>query len=120
MIRILEKIEQSWLLLSVLILLTISCLSLWPLDQLPEVPGTDKTHHFIAYGALAFPAALRRPRHWALLMLFYIFYSGLIELIQPLVKRYGEWLDMLANTTGIICGIGLAAIFRLYKSKAEK
>ena len=94
--RLFQIIETYWLVLSLGLLLLIATLSLWPLDILPlSVPGSDKLHHFIAYSALVFPAALRQPRR-------------LIELVQPYVNRYGEWLDMLANITGVVCGVLLA------------
>jgi len=81
-----------------------------PLKQLPIVPGTDKTHHFIAYAALMFPAALKKPKYWKIYGFMFVGYSGLIELIQPFVNRYGEWLDMLANTSGVIIGIFIATL----------
>jgi hypothetical protein len=78
------------------------------LESLPSVAGSDKTHHFVAYGALMFPTALRKPKYWMFICLFFICWSGMIELIQPYVNRYGEWLDMAANTTGIICSLLVA------------
>ena len=56
------------------------------------------------------PTALRKPTRWVLFGLFFIAYSGAIELLQPYVNRYGEWNDMLANTAGIICGLFIAEI----------
>ena len=107
--RLFQIIETYWLVLSLGLLLLIATLSLWPLDILPlSVPGSDKLHHFIAYLALVFPAALRQPRRWILVVIFFILCSGLIELVQPYVNRYGEWLDMLANITGVVCGVLLA------------
>ena len=97
-----------WRNLSILIMLAITTVSLSPLDNLPEAPGSDKIHHFIAYVALAFPTALRKPRHWPMIILGFALYSGLIELIQPLVNRYGEWMDFLANVCGLLIGIALA------------
>ena len=105
-------VEKHWLTLSLCLLIIITTVSLWPLENLPLIPGSDKTHHLIAYAALAFPTALRKPNRWILIVIFFILYSGLIELIQPYVNRYGEWLDMLANTTGIICGVILARIIK--------
>lgn len=110
--KLFQMIEKYWLTLSICLLLIITTLSLWPLGKLPLVPGSDKTHHLIAYTALVFPTALRKPNRWVPLVIFFILYSGLIELIQPYVNRYGEWLDMLANTTGIICGVILATIVK--------
>ncbi|MEZ5537472.1 MAG: VanZ family protein [Thiolinea sp.] len=103
-------IQQYWLGLTLVIMASITALSLWPLETLPDVPGTDKTHHFIAYAALMFPVALRQPRYWQWLALALVLYSGLIELIQPFVNRYGEWLDMAANAGGVLCGLLLAQL----------
>ena len=93
-----------------LLLALIAFLSLWPLDELPSVPGTDKTHHIIAYAVLMFPTALNKPNKWKLIGLIFIAYSGVIELLQPYVNRSGEWLDMAANATGIICGLLFAKL----------
>ena len=110
MIKALQGIEKYWFILSTCILLTITTLSLWPLDYLPSVPGSDKSHHLVAYAALVFPTALRKPNRWMWLVVFFIFYSGLIELLQPYVNRYGEWLDLLANTAGVVFGVTLAVV----------
>lgn len=79
-------------------------LSLIPLPELPLLPGTDKTHHLIAYGALMFPVALHRPQGWLYIALGFVAWSGVIELIQPFVNRYAEWLDLLANSAGVVVG----------------
>ena len=113
MLRLVHIIETYWLVLGLLLLTAITLLSLLPAVQLPDVPGTDKTHHFIAYGALMLPIALARPKHWLLIGLGFIAWSGAIELIQPYVNRYGEWLDLLANAAGVGCGIMVAEIIHL-------
>ncbi len=107
---LISRIRQYWLFLTILCLFGITLLSLWPLEQLPEVPGSDKTHHLIAYAALMFPAALRRQKHWPYYAAFFLLYSGAIELIQPWVNRYSEWLDLLANGLGLLSGIILASV----------
>jgi len=107
---LLNFIKVNWILLTLLVLATISALSLWPLESLPSVPGSDKTHHLIAYAVLMFPAALRKPKHWKMIGLLFILYSGIIELLQPYVNRYADWFDMLANTTGIVCGLLIAEL----------
>ncbi|MDY6824083.1 MAG: VanZ family protein [Thermodesulfobacteriota bacterium] len=117
-------IKSHWVGLTLIILVAITFLSLWPLPELPSAPGTDKTHHIIAYAALMFPAALRRPSKWWLLGLFFIAYSGGIELVQPYVHRYGEWLDMAANTAGVVSGAFIAASLNFftagYKHRREQ
>ncbi len=108
MIKLKEFINRFWLELSVFILVAITALSLHPLENLPEAPGSDKTHHFIAYAALAFPAALRKPKHWQSILISFALYGGLIELAQPHVNRYGEWMDFAANISGPFIGMMLA------------
>jgi len=112
--KAINGIKDHWFVLSLLTIISITVLSLYPLDNLPEVPGTDKTHHFIAYAALSFPTALRKPNKWIYFIIFFVFYGGLIEVIQPYVNRYGEWLDMLANTGGVVCGVILAKILTTF------
>ncbi|MBL4822147.1 MAG: VanZ family protein [Colwellia sp.] len=110
-------INKYWLCITLLLLTTIATLSLWPVAHLPSVPGTDKTHHFIAYAALMLPTALKQPKHWLIITLALLAFSGAIELIQPYVNRYGEWLDMAANAFGLICGFILAKIILLLTAK---
>ena len=84
--------------------LAILFLSLTPLSELPEVAGGDKTHHLIAYAALAFPNALARPQKIVFFAVIYACFGGGIELIQPYANRYASWLDFAANLGGIFIG----------------
>jgi len=56
------------------------------------------------------PTALRKPDKWLLFGLFYVAYSGAIELLQPYFNRYGEWSDMAANTAGVALGFLIAEL----------
>ena len=112
-------ISRFYLALTMLILTMITLLSLWPIAELPTVPGTDKTHHFIAYALLMFPIAIKQHRYRWLFAVFFICYSGAIELIQPYANRYGEWLDLAANVGGLVIGMLLAQLF-LFLTKAKK
>ena len=116
---VLQFIEKYWLIVTVCLFLIITGLSLWRLD-IPSAPGSDKIHHLIAYAALVFPVALRQPNRWLWFVVFFIGYSGLIELIQPYVNRYGEWLDMLANTAGVVCGVALATAINAVRNRRLK
>jgi len=116
MSKLVNIIRRHWIGLTLLILSVITFLSLWPLGALPPVPGTDKTHHFIAYAFLMLPTALRKPAHWIVYGFFFIAYSGGIELVQPFVNRYGEWLDLLANFTGLVCGVIIAELITFITS----
>lgn len=107
---IINLIREYWLSITLLLLTAIATLSLWPVAQLPDVPGTDKTHHFIAYAALIFPTVLRKPQYYLFIVIGFLAFSGAIELIQPYVNRYGEWLDMGANALGLFFGWILAKL----------
>lgn len=112
-------ISTHWAAFTLFMLVAITALSFWPLPSLPPVPGNDKTLHLVAYAALMFPVALRRPGYWTWLGLCFIAYSGIIELLQPYVNRYGQWSDLAANAIGIVCGLllatGLQRVFRAEK-----
>lgn len=113
--RLLTWIHNHWLPVTLFILLAITVSSLVPLAQMQKisVPFSDKTHHFVAYASLMFPVALRRPKGWWLIALAFVGYSGVIELLQPLVNRSNEWLDLLANGCGVTIGAVLGAFFSL-------
>ncbi len=101
---ILVLIKKYWISLTLFILAVITVLSLSPLKELPPMPGSDKTHHLIAYAALMFPTALKKPDYWLAIVLFFVFWSGIIEVLQPYVNRYGELQDLIANIIGLILG----------------
>jgi VanZ family protein len=105
-------ISDYWLSLTASLLLLVTALSLWPLPSLPEVPGSDKTHHLIAYAVLVFPVVLCSPKRWLFIVAAIVLYGGVIELIQPFVNRYGEWLDFFANTAGVMIGVVAAGVVR--------
>jgi len=104
---IFKLVTQYWRQITVLTLALITVLSLTPLAHLPDAPGSDKTHHLVAYFALALPVAMRGGPKWLLLLPVFILWSGAIELIQPFVNRYGEWYDLVANSVGV--GLGALA-----------
>jgi membrane associated rhomboid family serine protease len=114
MVKLLTLIGKYWRAITLFILTVITVLSLLPLAELPPVPGSDKTHHIIAYGLLMFPAALRKPNYLPGIALFFIGWSGAIELLQPLVNRYGEFQDLAANIIGLVCGWLAAKLVRWF------
>jgi len=81
----------------------ISIATLTPLEQLPiHVPGSDKLHHIIGFSSWSLMVAAGKQKTFTYLCLFIFLWGGIIELIQPYVNRYGEWLDFGANTVGIV------------------
>lgn len=115
--RFIDFIRCYWWQLTLFIMLLIAGGSLFPAAQLPSIPGTDKTHHFIGYGILMFPVALAKAKHFYIIALGLIGFGGLIELIQPYVNRYGEWLDFYANTGGLLCGYLLARLTNKWQGR---
>lgn len=104
-LKMMYFVQRYWHWLTLLMLVLITTASLYPADQLPEVPGSDKTHHLISYFLLALPLGLAQPKHRMLVALALIGWGGAIELIQPYVNRYGEWLDFAANSGGVLLGL---------------
>ena len=98
------KIFQNyWKAFTILNLFIITYLSLYPLPELlPPSVGSDKFNHFIAYFFLTISISIARPKNYKQFMLFFIFYGGFIEIIQPYVNRHSELLDFISSTLGVI------------------
>lgn len=112
MSTLLDLNRRLWPLATLILLGAITALSLSPLPELPPGAQNDKLNHFVAYAALALPVALARPRFWMAMIAGLALWSGMIELVQPRVNRYGEWADFAANSAGLGLGILLATGLR--------
>jgi glycopeptide antibiotics resistance protein len=114
---ILLMMRNYWFACTVFMLAVITLLSFNLSIDLPSVLGGDKIQHFIAYALLMFPVALKKPKHWPFIALLFLCLSGGIELLQPLVGRSNDWLDLSANWTGIVFSILFAQlIHRVFPS----
>jgi VanZ family protein len=93
--------------LTFFLFVVIGFLTLTPATMLPEVTGSDKTHHVVAFAALAFPCALlyRMSLYW--LVPAILIFGTMIELVQPYVGRYGERADFYADFIGAIIGVSM-------------
>ena len=80
----------------------IGVLTLTPIQN--PLPGTDKSHHLVAFAALALPLSFSRPRLAPWVVVAAALYGGAIELIQPLVGRSGEVFDFMADAMGALIG----------------
>lgn len=100
--------------------LIVSLTTLTPAEYLPPTPGSDKLHHVLGFGGWALICAFGPTKRFAYMALFIIFWGGMIELIQPHVNRYGEWLDFYADTFGVILIVLARLIIGLIlKSKSK-
>lgn len=78
--------------------------ALAPLPPIPGPPGSDKLAHLTAFALIALPTAALAPRHLIWLLPLGLAYGGAIELIQPLVGRGRELLDLVSDGLGLAVG----------------
>ncbi len=110
---------------SIFLAIAIATLSLIPSSSMPDSPlfsirFLDKFVHFSMYGLLGFVALLegrckeKCVRFHLILLLNIFILSALIEVLQATVveTRSAEWLDLVANFTGLITGYFAFRIFR--------
>ena len=96
-----------------LTILTVSLIcvgTLTPFSQAVEVPGSDKSHHIVAFAFLTTPLICVKAAYWRIIFPFALIFGAAIEVIQPYLNRSGDIYDFYANATGILIGllIGLA------------
>ncbi len=93
-----------WLAIGWSLVLTISMLSLAPTSRLPDVEYNDKVGHLLAYFSLmAWFGQIYSRRLWTALGLLAL--GGALEILQGLSGyRDMSGFDLLANSTGLICG----------------
>jgi VanZ family protein len=72
----------------------------------------DKAQHAIAFGTLAILACLAYPRISKYRLGVLLCLQGMaIELLQYWSGyRYGDWQDAVADTVGVLLGLGLAKL----------
>ena len=122
-----NKQDRWGILLVILFAILILILSILPSDISKEsprffFPGMDKIIHAMMYGAFTYLALNEFLKNYAvrkrsvIIIIVAVFsYSVLMEILQLYLveSRSGEWLDILANLTGIL--VGLAVI--LFREK---
>ena len=110
-----HKLRKLWLTIGWLLVALISYLSLVPNLPTVGVTGSDKVTHLLAYGTLMlwflqlYPIS-RRPIIAAALIAMGI----LLEFLQEFTAaRSSEYMDMVANTGGVMLGWLLGGKTRL-------
>lgn len=99
-----------------------------PKTELEEIPFIDKWVHILMYcGActvlwieyLRKHLSLNKGKLFAWAWLAPIVMSGLIEILQEYCtnhRRSGEWIDFLANSTGITLAVVIGLLIYLFKT----
>lgn len=104
--------DRHGIALSVAAMMAITIASLMPRGGVGDPGEADKIAHVLAYWAATLPAAVGRtaPAIWVAAAV--IGWSGLIELVQPLIGRSGSLSDLVANAGGVAIGLVLAYFLR--------
>ncbi len=82
-------------------------LALLPMPEFPEAPLSlsDKAQHLLVFIALTVLGSMAYPQQMAIVYTGLVVYGGLIELAQGLTPwRQPEWLDWVADMTGVVLG----------------
>ncbi|WP_288905182.1 VanZ family protein [uncultured Sneathiella sp.] len=102
-------------------LVAITIFSLLPPGNEPSFSDlvNDKVRHFTAYALLALAACHAGPNWQQRLLLCIVTFivSLLIEILQPFTGRNFELLDIVANLSGTLAGMGLAALAFCYRAR---
>ena len=103
--------------------LAVVALSLLPQDQISiEQPFNDKVAHFLTYFILTFIALLSSNQKHSLLSILAIqvLIGVCMEVAQSFIPgRTPEFLDVLANSLGVLFGALVYFLFRKIKSLAS-
>ncbi|MEO9876466.1 MAG: VanZ family protein [Anderseniella sp.] len=84
--------------------------SLMPAEDAQLLPGSDFSHHAIAYGVLSFFALLAATGKLkpGIVLLGVLVFGATLECIQPFFGRVFDSSDVIANAVGIVVGLGAA------------
>jgi VanZ family protein len=104
------RYRSLWLSIGIFMVLMITVVCLVPSQELPKLGISDRTEHFLAFGAVAFwfgSIMVRRDLPWVGLAV--VGFGGLIEIAQGAMGlgRHADWYDMLADTLGVLVGMAL-------------
>ena len=77
---------------------------------------SDKLFHITSYIALSFPAALRASYNYVSILICFVLFGSVIEVLQAYFNRNFELYDILANTLGTFLGIFFADLIKKYYS----
>jgi VanZ family protein len=109
--------------LAFFVILLVLCFAGMRGEPVPQVfENQDKLHHWAGFACLTVSAFLAFPGTRLIwLLLWPLVGSMLIELEQSLMPlRTASWGDMLANATGVMCGMVVIFAWRRYQTMKLK
>ena len=109
------RYPRLWLAIAWTLVALAVLVSLMPVSQLPQPPVVnDKMEHLAAYMLLSlwFAGIYPRSRYWIIAIGLCVM-GVLIEVAQGAMRygRQADILDVLANSAGVILGLGLALLW---------
>lgn len=96
-----------------LVLATV--LLLIPSYKIPNaIDFYDKAQHLLLFAVLTIAGLLAHSQKVKNVCLGLCFYGGLMEVLQTTMTttRHGDWMDWLADSAGILVGLGLYLLIR--------
>jgi VanZ family protein len=96
---------------------TTLVLTLMPAEEIPNaLIFWDKLQHALCFATLTLVGLFGYMQQPKQVCIGLCFYGALIELMQAYLTttRHGDWFDWLADTIGIVVGLGLFLIIRRY------
>ena len=90
----------------------IAFVTLLPSSQLQSMHGNDKFFHFFAFALMAPPLLFITRTKVLKVAAVAILYGGAIELIQPIVGRNAEVMDLVADIVGVIFAVMVALFWQ--------
>ena len=104
--------------LTAVVTTVLTAAMLWPLEAPPPAPDeSDKLVHFMAFAALAFPLARTGRLGLLPVSIGASAFGAIIELIQPTFNRSAELSDWIADTLGVLIGIGLGLAYQRVRQR---
>lgn len=108
---------RKWTLAFVTCVVTILVLALMPAPPTMISTGWDKSNHLLAFGTLTWLALHAFPQRLKSALLGLLAYGALIEILQFFTDtRSAEWLDLLADSVGILLGWGMVKLWHKMSS----
>lgn len=95
-------LKKNWFFITIINLLIITYLSLRPETNISSNNYSDKFYHFVAYFFLSIIPFIALPKKFRLIIIFFISYGALIEIIQPYFNRQSDFIDFIFNIFGTL------------------
>ena len=107
------RYRKLWLIIGYMLIVLVIFLSLTsaPVDIDTDLPYQDKLFHFLAYFSLTlwFIQIYHVRQHVVWGAIFFLCLGAMMEYLQGFdANRYSEMADMLANSLGVMAGVGLS------------